>query len=73
MTSPQNRSAISMPYVSANPSHAFSYARRTATCSCGFKLWRVGKELAARSHVKHLDRVQQKASGSISKWDERGA
>lgn len=54
-------SPIPQPYVSSNPAHTFRFARTSATCSCGWKLWKVGRELAERSHVKHLVRIEQEA------------
>lgn len=55
-------SPLPQRYASSNPSHQFRFARTSASCSCGWRLWKVGRELAERSHVKHLVRIEQEAA-----------
>lgn len=49
-------------YLSLNPDHQFRFCRTSDRCSCGWRLFRVGKELAERSHVKHLKRLEEEAA-----------
>lgn len=48
---------ITQPYVSSNPRHRFRFLKTSAKCSCGWNVWQVGRELAERSHFKHLKQI----------------
>lgn len=50
---------IPQPYISPHPDHAFRFRGSGAKCTCGWKLWGVRKDLACRSHLKHLNKIQQ--------------
>lgn len=63
-------SPVPQPYVSSNPAHTFRFAKTSATCSCGWKLWRVRRELAERSHMKHLTRIEQEADSEAKSFSE---
>jgi len=52
-------SPIPQPYISPNKYHRFKYMGTTARCSCGWKVWQVGKELGERSHFKHVKRIEE--------------